>query len=99
MLDAAGSMIPGEPAQTGQLGLSLRAVARTKTHRAPETRAGNDEVSGQLNDLQNDRSHPWILGWLSGYRAEWFRPDIVAGLTTGAVVIPKARPSPACPRR
>jgi sulfate permease, SulP family len=32
----------------------------------------------------------WILEWLSGYKAEWLRPDIVAGLTTGAVVIPKA---------
>src|SRR5260221_2498933 len=28
--------------------------------------------------------------WLSGYRKEWARPDIVAGLTVAAVVIPKA---------
>ena len=28
--------------------------------------------------------------WLSDYRQEWARPDIVAGLTVGAVVIPKA---------
>ena len=28
--------------------------------------------------------------WLGSYRADWLRPDILAGLTTGAVIIPKA---------
>ena len=28
--------------------------------------------------------------WLSGYQKSWFAPDAVAGLTTAAVVIPKA---------
>ena len=28
--------------------------------------------------------------WLVSYRREWLRPDVVAGLTTGAVIIPKA---------
>jgi SulP family sulfate permease len=28
--------------------------------------------------------------WLTSYEKEWLRPDIVAGLTTAAVVIPKA---------
>ena len=28
--------------------------------------------------------------WLVSYHADWLRPDIVAGLTTGAVIIPKA---------
>jgi len=28
--------------------------------------------------------------WLISYRRDWLRPEIVAGLTTGAVVIPKA---------
>jgi high affinity sulfate transporter 1 len=32
----------------------------------------------------------WILGWLPEYRHEWLRPDVFAGLTTGAVVVPKA---------
>jgi high affinity sulfate transporter 1 len=32
----------------------------------------------------------WILGWLPDHRHEWLRPDIFAGLTTGAVVVPKA---------
>ena len=30
------------------------------------------------------------IGWLRDYRKEWLRPDIVAGVTTAAVVIPKA---------
>jgi high affinity sulfate transporter 1 len=30
------------------------------------------------------------LQWLRDYRKEWLRPDILAGLTTAAVVIPKA---------
>jgi sulfate permease, SulP family len=31
-----------------------------------------------------------LLEWLPDYRRTWLRPDIVAGLTTSAVVIPKA---------
>ncbi len=36
------------------------------------------------------RGYSPIPGWLSGYRKDWLRPDILAGLTTAAVVIPKA---------
>jgi len=31
-----------------------------------------------------------IPGWLGDYRKPWLRPDVIAGLTTAAVVIPKA---------
>lgn len=31
-----------------------------------------------------------IIGWLKSYRMEWLSHDLVAGLTTSAVVIPKA---------
>jgi SulP family sulfate permease len=31
-----------------------------------------------------------VVGWLFDYRKEWLRPDIIAGLTAAAVVIPKA---------
>jgi high affinity sulfate transporter 1 len=31
-----------------------------------------------------------IVDWLKSYRLEWLRSDLVAGLTTSAVVIPKA---------
>src|SRR5215469_16743535 len=37
--------------------------------------------------------HRWFrpfTEWLVSYRAHWLRPDIVAGLTTGAVIIPNA---------
>lgn len=31
-----------------------------------------------------------VPDWISGYRRDWLRPDVIAGLTTAAVVIPKA---------
>src|SRR5512137_1090758 len=31
-----------------------------------------------------------MMGWLATYQKEWLRFDLVAGLTTSAVVIPKA---------
>jgi high affinity sulfate transporter 1 len=31
-----------------------------------------------------------MLDWMPAYRKEWLRPDVIAGLTTAAVVIPKA---------
>ena len=37
--------------------------------------------------------HRWfrlLPEWLVSCRTDWLRPDIVAGLTTGAVIIPKA---------
>src|SRR6185369_997202 len=33
---------------------------------------------------------PPMENWLFSYRKEWLRPDVIAGLTTAAVVIPKA---------
>jgi len=40
----------------------------------------------------NRRVHRYlpIPDWLFSYRKEWLRPDVIAGLTTAAVVIPKA---------
>jgi high affinity sulfate transporter 1 len=31
-----------------------------------------------------------MIGWLKEYRRDWVRPDVIAGLTTAAIVIPKA---------
>ena len=31
-----------------------------------------------------------LPGWLTAYRKDWLKPDVVAGLTAAAVVIPKA---------
>jgi sulfate permease, SulP family len=45
------------------------------------------------SDLSTDRqTHAYLpfADWLFGYKKEWLRPDLIAGLTTAAVVIPKA---------
>jgi len=36
------------------------------------------------------KKHIPILGWLPAYRSAWLRHDLLAGLTTAAVVIPQA---------
>ena len=36
------------------------------------------------------KQNPLLPQWLTAYRTEWLRPDVIAGLTTAAVVIPKA---------
>jgi len=35
-------------------------------------------------------SNPALPNWLTSYRKEWLRPDVIAGVTTAAVIIPKA---------
>src|ERR1700689_701197 len=47
----------------------------------------------QGKDLSTDRqTHGYlpIPDWLFSYQQGWLRPDLIAGLTTAAVVIPKA---------
>ena len=43
-------------------------------------------------DTENkSRSKSWLaLSWLPGYQRKWLRPDVLAGLTTAAVIIRKA---------
>jgi sulfate permease, SulP family len=36
------------------------------------------------------RDHALLPDWMASYRKEWLRPDVLAGLTTAAIVIPKA---------
>src|ERR1700739_1950994 len=31
-----------------------------------------------------------VPNWLTSYRKDWLRPDVIAGVTTPAVIIPKA---------
>jgi high affinity sulfate transporter 1 len=45
------------------------------------------EISPQAISHQRFRR---LADWLVSYRRDWLQPDIVAGLTTGAVIIPKA---------
>src|SRR5215207_9469988 len=43
--------------------------------------------------MSKDRSGSFripVPDWLLNYRKDWLRPDIIAGLTAAAVVIPKA---------
>src|SRR5271166_2038687 len=40
--------------------------------------------------MSNHRWFRLLPEWLVSCRADWLRPDIVAGLTTGAVIIPMA---------
>jgi MFS superfamily sulfate permease-like transporter len=42
-----------------------------------------------LTNRQGHSTLP-ILDWILGYRKEWLRLDVIAGLTTAAVVRPKA---------
>src|SRR6478736_3734712 len=35
-------------------------------------------------------SYTILPTWLTSYRKEWLRPDMVAGVTTAAVILPKA---------
>src|SRR5215470_9333606 len=35
-------------------------------------------------------TRPRRAHWLFAYRSEWLRPDVIAGVTAAAVVIPKA---------
>jgi MFS superfamily sulfate permease-like transporter len=45
---------------------------------------------GSFRSSATSRGGIAVRDWLRGYRGEWLRPDIVAGLTTAAVVVPKA---------
>src|SRR5271166_2259312 len=47
-------------------------------------------VRNHLPTKGQNRGNIAIADWLFGYQKEWLRPDIIAGLTTAAVVIPKA---------
>jgi SulP family sulfate permease len=43
-----------------------------------------------LSSVRQSHDYVPIADWLLGYRKDWLRPDLIAGLTTAAVVIPKA---------
>ena len=47
-------------------------------------------IIGQIKTPHGVRKYLPILGWLPGYPSEWLRQDLVAGLTTAAVVIPQS---------
>src|SRR6516164_10504669 len=46
-----------------------------------------DEKSNAASSLKSALP---FFEWLRGYQNDWLRPDVIAGLTAAAVVIPKA---------
>jgi high affinity sulfate transporter 1 len=51
-----------------------------------------DSISKQLESNREEGQPSLIpcVGWLRRYQKDWLRPDVMAGLTAAAVVIPKA---------
>ena len=43
-----------------------------------------------VSHLTKARTYIGIPEWLASYRKDWLRPDVIAGLTAAAVVIPKS---------
>ena len=44
----------------------------------------------ELNSQETQGGLIPCIGWLRRYQKDWLRPDVTAGLTAAAVVIPKA---------
>src|SRR5215467_13502098 len=50
-----------------------------------------EALPGQKSNAANNLNSALpVFEWLRGYRSDWLRPDVIAGLTSAAVVIPKA---------
>jgi sulfate permease, SulP family len=43
-----------------------------------------------LSSERQTRGHLPLADWIFSYQKQWLRPDLIAGLTTAAIVIPKA---------
>lgn len=67
--------------------LPIRPFAAT-ANRHPRPDPERPAINHPVDRTESFRAP--IPGWLAGYRKEWLRPDLVAGLTAAAVVIPKA---------
>src|SRR5262245_51542061 len=56
-------------------------------------RQGTEENARRKNNVSAKRQHHSsypILDWIVGYHKEWLQGDLIAGVITAAVVIPKA---------
>src|SRR5262249_4194536 len=66
-------------------------VANRETSAMPDTSYWIDASHGEKWDAASSlKSALPVLEWLRGYQKDWLRPDVIAGLTAAAVVIPKA---------
>ena len=54
--------------------------------------APDSEITTETDLLTSPRNHLNLsfADWIFTYPRDWLRPDLIAGLTTAAVVIPKA---------
>ena len=72
----------------------IRKPACSELPRSAVEVRGADECvrrhTGTILSTSNSRARYPIGGWLFSYQKEWLRPDVIAGLTTAAIVIPKA---------
>src|SRR5262249_28052106 len=62
-------------------------------HGSPRSSRGSLISAASQATMSNDRvaSLPVpVPDWIRGYQSEWAKPDIIAGLTPAAVVLPKA---------
>ncbi len=53
-------------------------------------RSNTNSRGANLPTQDNGRRHLPIADWLLHYQKDWLRPDLIAGVTAAAVVIPKA---------
>jgi MFS superfamily sulfate permease-like transporter len=50
-----------------------------------------DASHGEKSDAASRQKSAFpVFEWLGGYQKDWLQPDVIAGLTAAAVVIPKA---------
>ena len=58
---------------------------------SPRIESGHDRLSSKYGKGLTGAPRPRLLPvWLSGYKKDGLRPDLIAGLTAAAIVIPKA---------
>lgn len=51
---------------------------------------GHPQREKKLSMNRQSHGDPLVADWLFSYRKDWLRPDLIAGITTAVVVIPKA---------
>jgi sulfate permease, SulP family len=69
--------------------LPIEATNFSSQASRPSLRLLNAMACWAKNKVPANRQFP-ILNWLPGYQRDWLRYDLIAGLITAAVVIPKA---------
>src|SRR5208337_2554667 len=69
---------------------AISVLYRTLRKRSAKIASLKSTTRDGLATKGQNRGYIPIADWLFGYQKDWLRPDIIAGLTMSAVVIPKA---------